>query len=105
MAPAGMSTGTPAGSTPAASPEPASEAFVRRARKQSGAVKHPERNPSGQRNRQAKLADVAVREILFEPRGTIELKGIGRIPTYQLKGRRYGAGAGTGAPHQTAGPG
>ena len=43
----------------------------------------------------------------FEPRGTIELKGIGRFATYLLKGRRDGtqAGMATGAPHQTAGLG
>ena len=43
----------------------------------------------------------------FEARGTVELKGLGRLSTYLLKGRRDGARAGTGtrAPHQTAGSG
>ena len=48
-------------SAPTLTPE--GEAFVRRTHEQSGAVKHPGRNPRGERNRQAKLAEAAVRDI------------------------------------------
>ena len=43
---------------------PEGAAFVRRAREQNGAVKHPERIHRGERNRQATLTEAAVRDIL-----------------------------------------